>query len=341
MTTRRQFLLGLAGSGALGAAALARWIRDGELANGGLAPGVLAKESRTARALGAPVSITALHEDAATARAAVDASFAELDRVEDVMSLYRPASDVCRLNRDGSLERPHTWLLQVLERAQELSARSGGLFDVTVQPLWELHARAAREGRRPADDEVARAVALVDRRLLRVSPSRIELGRAGMKVTLNGIAQGFAADRVLAVLRAHGIEHALVDAGELGSIGRRDDGGPWTAGVQHPRRADAWVALARLDGRCVATSGDYETAFTEDRSAHHIVDPRTGRSPHELASVTVVAPTGLDADGLSTAVFVLGAEDGLSLIEATPGADALIVTKEGEVLATRSFPRVA
>jgi thiamine biosynthesis lipoprotein len=124
-------------------------------------------------------------------------------------------------------------------------------------------------------------------------------------------------------------------------MGNKPSREAWTVGIQHPRMEDAYVALARLDGRCLATSGDYATSFTADRRDNHIFDPRTGRSPANFASVSVLAESGLLADGLSTAVFVLGLEHGLELIEATPGADALFVLNDGRTRTTRGFPEQA
>ncbi len=284
--------------------------------------------------------MTVFHEHGEAAESALDAAFAELDLVEEVMSLYRPDSQLCRLNREHALDDPHPYLVRVLEESQLLAERSGGAFDITVQPLWSVYSSAHKAGRSPEAAELAAARAKVDWRRLEVSPGRVRL-EPGMAVTLNGIAQGFAADRALAALRRHGIEHALVDAGELGAVGDKPSGEPWTAGIQHPRVEDAYVAVARLDGRCLATSGDYATSFAADRGDNHIFDPRTGRSPTELASVSVLAESGLLADGLSTALFVLGLERGVALIEATPQADALFVLKDGRTLATKGFPEQA
>jgi len=159
-----------------------------------------------------------------------------------------------------------------------------------------------------------------------------------MRLTLNGIAQGHATDRVLRALRDHGIEHALINAGELNSLGQTDRGGPWRVGIQHPRRTDAYVALADLDGRALATSGDYNSKFSADGHLNHIFDPRSGYSPTQLASASVVAPTATLADALSTALFVLGPEAGLPLLGRHPGAGALLVTKDGELIVTADFP---
>lgn len=331
MQTRRQFLVLAAGAGGL--TGLGLW-------GASRGAGKLLTAQRTSKALGTEVSMTALHERQETAERALDAAFGELERVEEIMSIYRPQSQLCRLNRAGFLDDPDPYLLTVLRRAQAMSEQSGGAFDITVQPLWELYAAAKKTGRLPTASEIDAARRLVDWRKLEISSARVRIG-SGMSATLNGIAQGFAADRALAALRAHGVEHALVNTGELGSLGSRADGNAWTAGIQHPRRPDAYVELARLDGRCMATSGDYATTFSEDRAYNHIFDPETGRSPEHFSSVTIVTPTGLDADALSTAIFVLGAEKGVRVIESTPGCDAFFVLKNGRTLATNGFPRIA
>lgn len=330
---RRRFLC--RSIGALGVAGFA----DRSLAatRPGPPPG-LRPASRTSTALGARVTVTALHTSEGAARRAIDAAFAELDLIEDVMSLYRPGSQLCRLNREGHLDRPHPHLVAVLAAARRVSARTGGAFDVTVQPLWQLYARRNGEAGLPGPDEIARERRRVDYRRLEVGARRIALLGEGMAVTLNGIAQGFAADRTVAVLRDHGVAHALVDAGEVRPLGRKPDDEPWKVGVQHPREPDAYAALVRLDGRALSTSGDYATAFSPDRRHHHILDPRTGVSPATFSSVSVLAPTAMEADALSTALFVVGPVRGLELIAATPRVDALFILKDGHTLATSGFP---
>jgi thiamine biosynthesis lipoprotein len=326
---RRRFLqfgLGAGGLAACGAFAVRR----------GSPP--LAEVRRTGKALGTTVELRVLHADRRAAGAAIDVAFAAIDDVEEVMSLYRSHSHLSALNRDGVLDGPHPWLVEVLQYAQTVSHASDGAFDVTVQPLWSCWSNAAREGRLPTDAELQSARAVVDWRGVQVSPQRVSLARTDMRITLNGIAQGFAADRAAAALRAAGIEHALINTGEIHSLGSRADGGVWTVGVQHPRYDDAYAALAKLAGRALSTSGDYATSFTPDRRHHHIVDPRIGFSPTELAGVTIVAPTAMEADALSTAVLVLGADRGLQLVAARRDVDALLIFKDGKTKVTAGFP---
>jgi thiamine biosynthesis lipoprotein len=327
--TRRQFCLSLA-LGAGGAGCVGFPFLSGRRE--------LVSFSKTSAALGTKVEITALHSSRDQAAAAVGAAFAELDMVEEVMSLYRPHSQLCRLNREGVLRQPHPYLVEVLTAAQELAEKSGGKFDVTVQPLWKLHASTAKQSRVPSAAEIAAAVELVDWQKLEVSKNLIRLDRRGMAVTLNGIAQGYAADRAKAALQKQGVEHALINTGELTSLGSKSAGQPWRVGIQHPRVDDAYIALADLDGRCLATSGDYATTFGNDPQRHHILDPDTGTSAAGFASVSIAAPSGLLADGLSTAAVVLGPEEGEKLVKQKPHADLLGVLQNGRLLRTVGFP---
>jgi FAD:protein FMN transferase len=281
------------------------------------------------------------HRDRERSEAALDAAFRELEVVEEVMSLYRPSSQVSHLNRDQVLDDPHPHLVTVLECAAGMARQTDGAFDVTVQPLWELYREAQQRGGVPDEEAVARARGRVGWQRVQLVPGRIQLAGAGTAITLNGIAQGFAADAAMVVLRAAGVAHALIDAGEMNALGGKPGGEAFTVGIQHPRHEDAFVSVAKLEDRCLATSGDYETHFSADFVHHHLFDPHTGHSPTELASVSIAAPTAMAADALSTAVFVLGVERGIDLVRRTPGTDALLVLKSGRIVATDGFPATA
>ena len=296
--------------------------------------------TRTTKALGTDVSIVARHPSPQRAEEAMEVVFTRLAFLEHLLSIYRPTSAISRLNREGELRQPFRDVVTILRHAQEMSQRSGGAFDVTVQPLWEAFASAAKESRLPEPAAVAAARTKVDWTQLEVCDDRVRVLRPGMKITLNGIAQGYAADSLLHTLRTFGVEHALINAGEHAPLGQSAAGDDWTVGIQHPRHADAYVALADLGNRCLATSGDYATAFSADRRYNHIFDPRSGYSPTELASVSVLAPTAMQADALSTALFVLGPDQGLELVHRTPNTDAFFVLKDGGTIATAGFPLV-
>jgi thiamine biosynthesis lipoprotein len=296
--------------------------------------------TRSGRALGSEVCLTLFHADRDAAEAALDAAFGELELIESLLSLYRAESQLSRLNRDGRLDDPHPYLVQVLRAAQTMSRRTQGAFDATVQPLWNVYARAYQCGRLPSAEEVDHARQCVGWERVALQRSSIQLRGEGTALTFNGIAQGFAADRVAATLADHGVRRALVDTGEISASGAKPQGHAWRVGIQHPRNEDTYIALARLSGRCLATSGDYATVFADDYSQHHLFDPHTGRSPTALSSVSIAAASAMQADALSTAVFVLGPEAGLELVKTEPSCDALLVLNNGRTLVTEGFPLV-
>ncbi|MGE3926179.1 MAG: FAD:protein FMN transferase [Lautropia sp.] len=356
---RRRFVRGslslLAAAGShTGAAALGQ---DAAAAPGrgavpgrGAAAGDAALAIRTGIAFGTRIRITIAGLAPAAADRAAGAALAEISGIERVASLYLPQSALSRLNATGRLEAPDARLVDLLAAAQDWSSRSGGAFDVSVQPLWDLY--AATPGAAPPSQALTSALALVDFRAIEVAPDRIRLALAGARLTLNGIVQGFAADRALAALRAHGAECALVDAGEFAATRRDAAGTPWRIGVRDPlARAPAAVPLLldasalidtiALADAAVASSSDQSFRFTADGRAHHIFDPRSGTSPPELAGATVVAADATSADALSTACMVLGVERSLALLAATPGAAALLVRKDGQRVATANWCRQA
>jgi thiamine biosynthesis lipoprotein len=186
--------------------------------------------------------------------------------------------------------------------------------------------------------EVERALELVDYRRVRVDDAAIALETPGMALTLDGIAKGYVVDRVVHTLVEKGADRVVVEAGgDLASGGAGAEEG-WPVAIQDPRDPAGILGDFRLRGEGVATSGDYVQAFTGDRSLHHILDPRTGRSPAHTSAATVVAGNAMDADALSTAAFVLGPEEGIALLARLPGVEGLLVTKDGRPSRTPGFP---
>jgi thiamine biosynthesis lipoprotein len=315
----------------------------GAMAGCSLAPAERGKQLHTASTLafGTSVSVAVVHAEPRVALAAMDEALAAARLVDQLMSIYRLDSQVQTLNRYGVLANPHPHLLAVLAQARTLSEQTRGAFDITVQPLWQAYADAAAPNGRPLPTDRIKAGALVNWERVQCDAQRIALRKSGMKITLNGLAQGYAADLALAALRARGIEHALVDMGEFASAGQRQDGLPWALGVEDPRDPQALAATMQLAGRCVATSGDYASWFTPDFVHHHIFDPATGESPQELSSVTVVAPTAMQADGLSTAFMVMGARKAHAMAARLPGVDLLTINKRGIRWKSPGFPMLA
>jgi FAD:protein FMN transferase len=282
--------------------------------------------------MGTEFKIVLYCADAATARRASDAAFARIAALDAALSDYNPESELMRLcDRAGSgAVTVSKDLYRVLERSLEMSHESDGAFDVTVGPLVHLWRRARRQRKLPDADKLAAAKKLVGYQNIRLDPKArtVELLKPAMRLDLGGIAKGFASDEAVRVLRQEGINIALVaGAGDIavsdpppGSKGWRIAISPVQAAQPNPSRS------LSLRNACVSTAGDAEQFVEIDGKRYsHIVDPRTGLGVVRRASVTVIAQDGATADSLDTAVYVLGPERGLALVEQTDGSAALYV----------------
>lgn len=285
--------------------------------------GPVAQEWRGA-ALGAEARVLLLHPNPDAARVALEAVVAEIRRLEDEFSLFRQASALSRLNRDGRLERPSLDMRHLLAEALRFGELTGGAFDVTIQPLWLVHARHAAGGD-PPPAAVAAARALVDYRDVEIGPAWVRLARPGMAVTLNGIAQGYITDRVAELLRDAGMPDALVDVGELRAPGPGPGGRAWRIGLEHPTAPGRHRRLTiEVERAGVATSAGHGGLFTTDARRHHIIDPRTGGCPPAGRAASVIAPTATAADALATALTLLPCDAAAALLRLSGPARAVL-----------------
>ena len=253
---------------------------------------------------GTTLWLRAAHHQADRLELALDEAVKAIRQVEADMSLFNPDSAVSRLNREGVLQQPSAPLLSVLALAQHVSARSQGAFDVTVQPLWQVWSQAQAAGTVAPKQVLQRHLPLVNWRALEISPHTIRLNAKGMGVSLNGIAQGYAADVVRSVLQSHGVMHALIDTGETSTLGQAPGLQDWRLGIESTHADNDKRRLTLPPGLAIATSSDAHTSFTPDRLHHHIFDPHTGDSPRFWSSVSVVAPSCAMADALTKVFFM-------------------------------------
>lgn len=282
---RRRFLTitaGLAGASALPGAAFAA-----------ASPAAEPLSIWRGTAIGSAATIAIAAPDA---QAHLDAARAEIARLEQVFSLFDAQSQLSRLNRDGALDAPALELVECLSLAGQIHRVTDGLFDPSVQPLWAAWARAAAEGRQPTDAELTAARNVTGWQGVTVGTDRIALPQ-GAALTLNGIAQGYIADRVAALMTARGLGDVFIDSGEFRAMGRRAPDREWEATLPGG-------ATATLRDRAMATSSPMGTSF--DGKAGHILDPRTGQPAGAVwGSVTVTAGLAAIADGLSTAACLM------------------------------------
>ena len=294
---------------------------------------------RSRELMGTQVNLTVLGDDPAAAADAADATLRRMSELEDLLSRYRPDSEVSELNTTGRIQGASNALLEVLELADRISRLGDWAFDITIQPVLDLY-RGHLDERRglPSGEAVERAVAGVDHRGVRIEHGTVTLDRSGMRITLDGIGKGYVVDRGVSVLNERGFPNVYVEAGgDLVAGGDKGSGTPWRIGIRNPRPGLTLQARFEARNSAVATSGDYMQPFTPDYAQHHILDPRTGYSPPELASSTVVGPDAATADALATLTLVLGSRKSRELLEDLPGCEGYFVSKDLEVTRTSGF----
>ncbi|MCX7161772.1 MAG: FAD:protein FMN transferase [Betaproteobacteria bacterium] len=288
-------------------------------------------------ALGGPASIRLYHTDEMIAQQAISAALTELRRLEAIFSIYRSDSAISLLNRQGKLEQAPADLMTMLDRALSLAQISDGVYDPTVQPLWNLyssHFSATNpDPAGPSAHDRDAALALVDWRQVEVDHAsrRIAFGRPGMGLTLNSGAQGYITDRVADQLRAHGFDRMLVDMGEPRVFAAKPDGSAWRIGIANPADRTETVASLDLVDKCVSTSGGYGTILDKAGRFTHIFDTRSGGTAAAMFSVSVVADSGMAADGLSTAMLMAPVDKRQAILKAGGGEQAIFVTPQGVV----------
>lgn len=277
-------------------------------------------------ALGADASLQVFHPDPVEAERLIALSLDEVRRLEGIFSLYRNDSALVRLNRNGSLDAPPPELVELLSISAQFSRLTGGAFDVTVQPLWDLYAQhfSARDAdpAGPSAEVIAAALALVGYDTVHVEPAKIRIAKPGAKITLNGIAQGYATDRVTDLLRAAGCEHTLVDMGEIRCIGDHPAHRPWDVALRDPRDGSRSLGSVLLSDMSIATSSGLGTPFDATGRFNHIFVPSKGTCASRYLSVSVKTARATTADALSTAFSLMPMPAAARVLAASGGGEA-------------------
>jgi thiamine biosynthesis lipoprotein len=289
--------------------------------------------------MGTVLNLTVYGPDRDSCEEALNQTIASMKWLENRLSRHKADSELSELNRTAILENPSDDLLNVLTLAEGISKKSSGAFDVTILPLLHLHEKNRGTNDLPDPQDHSSAHKLVGFEKLQLDDKSVRLAKPGMGISLDGIGKGYIVDRGVAILRSLGFNNVYVEAGgDLMVSGKKEDKEPWRIGIRNPRpqQSQKLVTVAVSD-KAVATSGDYMQAFTPDLKNHHIIDPTSGFSPPELASCTVTAPNVALADGLATAIMVLGKDDALDLLEPLEGCEAYMVDKKLQNFNTSGF----
>ena len=291
-------------------------------------------QKQQAAIMGTVVTVELWHEDDRQGEKQVEAIMGEMHRIDALMSSYKPDSELSAVN-DGAARAPVTVskeLLALIERALEYSDITSGAFDITYASAGQHY--DYRNNSKPNQAQLQAALPAINFHHVKIdrSASTVTFLHPGVRIDLGGIAKGYAVDRGMRILQQAGITTALISAGgDTRVTGKRWDR-PWHIGIRNPRDEDNIVSMIPLENSAISTSGDYERYFEEDGVRyHHILDPKTGTSTHEILSSSIIGKSATDTDALSTSVFILGVEKGMQLIESIPDTEAVIIDNRGDM----------
>ncbi len=301
----------------------------------------------TQNIMGTVINVTLYSEDDAKAERAIAAVMAEMRRIDQQYSPYIPTSELSRVNElapKSTAKNPmpiSAELVSIIQKANHYSELSGGAFDITFASLARYY--DYRKGLKPTDAQFKELVPQINYKFIHLDSKKntVYFDHPKVYIDLGGIAKGFAIDRGAEILRQHGITNANLSAGGDSRVIGDKLGKPWLVGIRNPRADDknAVAITLPLENCAISTSGDYERFFidTDGQRVHHIINPKTGKSPHGIISVSVIGPQGFDTDPLTKTIFIMGPEKGLALIDSLPDFDAVVITESGKVLYSKGL----
>ncbi|WP_342304212.1 FAD:protein FMN transferase [Methanolobus sp. ZRKC5] len=296
--------------------------------------------SQTRSLMDTTVTISILTSNETYASEVIERAFNKMYYVDRVMNNYDNNSELSMLNEEGFVNNADLELAYVVDRSKYYSQRSKGAFDISIQPVLDLWASKYSPGgtyEDPTPEEINETLILVNYSAIVIDGNNITLGN-GMKITLGGVAKGYAVDLAIESLIDDGIISGFVNAGGDGRyIGSKPDESSWRVGLQNPEKSEDSVTIMDIKDMAVATSGNYERYFNDTAKVSHIADPRTGYTSQNLISATVIASSAMDADAFATAVFILGEKDGINMVEDLDGIECLLITTDKRIVRSSGF----
>ena len=304
----------------------------------------LYKVSKTRLAMGTFVSMTLIDPSKDKAEKAIDQAFGEIDRLTRLMSRFDSITAISQLNSEGTLRDVPPEVLEIMVKSLDYYHVTDGNFDISIKPVVDLFKESfARHANvPPSEAEIQKALLSVGSDAIHIGKKEIRFKKPGMGITLDGIAKGYIVDKASKVLAKQNIENYLINAGgDIRARGVRKDQRPWTIAIQDPHKNRQYPDIISLRDGAIATSGNYEVYFDREKMFHHIVNPKTGHSPHSTTSVSILAKTTMDADALSTSVFIMAPRAGIKFIESLHGRECLVINKSGKVLKSSGWKSAA
>jgi thiamine biosynthesis lipoprotein len=284
--------------------------------------------------MGTEVSVYLWSDDSTDGLVALESVFQEANRIDRLMSTYKYDSEISKINREaaGSPVVAGEELYSLIVRSLEISLLTDGAFDITYESVGQHY--DFREHQRPDDATVKAELEKIDFRYIQLDDTTrsVHFDREGVRINLGGIAKGYVVERAISILRAKGIENAIVTAGGDSRLLGDRRGRPWMVGIRDPRKVGEVAISVPLQDEAISTSGDYERFFDEDGIRyHHIIHPGSGTPASGVHSATVFGPDAVTTDALSTSVFVMGVDKGLKMIASLTEYESIVIDAEGRV----------
>lgn len=290
------------------------------------------KVTKTKLSMGTFVAITAIHPSRDEAEQAIGLAFLEIDRLNNMLTHYDKNSPVGAFNASGKIEVIPVEMQELVARSLYFNHETGGAFDITVKPIIDLYKASFADDKQPTEAQIDNTLKLVGCEDMHYQGGALVFGKSDMAITLDGIAKGYIADKASEVLRTNGVANHLINAGgDIRVSGSAAQGKAWTVAIQDPAKRREYPEVITMRDGAIATSGSYECYYDKEMLFHHIVNGRTGHSPHLSTSVTIMAPTVMDADALATAVMVLEPVAGVEYINRHSDYQCFIIGKDGDI----------
>ncbi|RLB42252.1 MAG: FAD:protein FMN transferase [Deltaproteobacteria bacterium] len=293
------------------------------------------KVSETRLGMGTFVSMTLIHPSKDEAQEAMGLAFEEIDRLTRLMNRFNQDTAVGELNKEGFLKDVPPDLSHVVYAALRYFKVTNGAFDISVEPIISLYVQRLSNGSKSllSEKELREVLGRVGAENIVFDGRTIKFLKEGMGITLDGIAKGYIVDRASSLLSSKGIKNHLINAGgDIRTVGQAKGKRPWTIAIQDPNKKRHYPDIVKMNDGAIATSGNYEVYFDRERMYYHIVNPRTGHSPLQTTSASVMANTTMEADALSTSVFVMGPTEALRFINSIPRCECLLITRKNKIL---------
>lgn len=288
--------------------------------------------------MGTRISIELWHPDQHLTNQCSNQIFAEMHRIDALMSSYKSNSELSFINNNAAISAVDISdeMADIINQSLIFSDLSHGAFDITFASVgyrYDYRNRVA-----PSEQTIKLGLTSIDYHHLRLNKNQLYFEDAAVRIDLGGIAKGYAVDQAIEIARRCGIKEAMISAGGDSKILGKKHGKPWIIGIQHPRKKTELALRLPLSDTAISTSGDYERFFIRDgERIHHIINPATGKSANITWSATVIGPDTMTTDALSTTIFILGAKKGLELIETLENLDAVIIDNTGTVHYSSGF----